>query len=251
MLKGRDALELKNEVYSVMYEKEEGHWWFRGRRAILQAVLRELELPGKARILDVGCGTGGNLNFLKRYGAVHGCDYAEEALRFCRLRGFDDVRSADVCALPYPDDSYDLVVCLDVLEHVRLDTIAFQELVRVTTPGGFILVTLPADPRLYSSFDCLSGHLRRYRKREMEELARRNDLSLERCSRYFSLVHPLTRFYMWRGDLVEGRVKWVQNMETIFPVSGPLLSALCALEAFLLRYIDFPWGSNLFALFRK
>ncbi len=217
----------------------------------MSRVLGGVRLPQGAKILDVGCGTGGNLVFLEKYGEVSGCDCAEEAIRYCRSRGCGDVRIADICELPYPDCSYDLVTCLDVLEHIPLDTVAFQELARVTKPHGFLLLTVPANPRLYSSFDCVSGHLRRYTVKEMRELGLKNGLRALRCSHYISLAHPLIRFYIRKGDLVRGNGRWIQDMETAYPASETALSILNRLEYVILRHFDLPWGSSLVSLFQK
>ena len=234
-------MKLHDQAYLAIYEKEEGHWWFRGRRAVLSELLKVLDLPARADILDVGCGTGGNLVFLKAYGNVDGCDYAEEALRYCAMRGFNHVRQADICDLPYTDESYDLITCLDVIEHVRLDTVAFSELARITRLGEYIIVTLPVNPRLYSSFDCLCGHLRRYTFEDMRVIAAANDLRLARTSCYTSLAHPVVRYYMYRGDLEKGRGDLDRGMESGLPGSNALLTALCRLEARLLRHVDLPW----------
>jgi SAM-dependent methyltransferase len=244
-------MKLRSEAYGSIYEKEEGHWWFRTRRAVLREMLREASLPPGARILDVGCGTGGNLRFLASYGEAEGCDCAEEALEYCARRGFQRTRLADACGLPYEDSTFDLVTCLDVLEHVRLDALAFSELARVTRPGGYVLVTLPAGPRLYSSFDCLCGHLRRYSPAQMRALAAGNGVRVVRLTRYTALAHPVVRLYMRRGDLIRGRGRFRQQMETVLPGANAALSLLGAAEAIILRHWDLCWGSSLASLFQK
>ncbi len=244
-------MKLRSEAYGSIYSKEEGHWWFRNRRAVLRGLLRELPLGPESRILDVGCGTGGNLEFLSAYGRAEGCDCAPEALEYCSRRGFHRTRLADACELPYPDGRFDLVTCLDVLEHVRLDSLAFSELARVTGTGGCVLVTLPAGPRLYSSFDCLCGHLRRYTERDLRAMAAANRLEVLRLSRYAALAHPLIVYYMRRGDFVRGRGRFRQQMETSLPGANAALSLLGLAEARLVRRFDFPWGSSMVALMRK
>ncbi len=244
-------MKLDDKAYQAIYETEEKHWWFRGRQALLTGLIAGLDLPARPRLLDVGCGTGGNISFLKDYGEVDGCDYAEEALRYCAMRGFDHVRQADICALPHAADSYDLVTCLDVIEHVRLDTMAFSELARVARPGGHIIVTLPVNPRLYSSFDCLCGHLRRYTRSDIRAIAAASGLDLERVSCYTALAHPVVRWYMFQGDIARGRGKLDKHIDTSLPRGNALLTAVCGLEARLLQRVDLPWGSSLFAVFRK
>lgn len=244
-------MKLDEKAYAVIFEKEDRHWWFQGRRKVLSALLDGLPRDGKWRILDVGCGTGGNFPFLSAYGEVEGCDYSEEAVRYCRLRGLEQVREASIYELPYEDDSFDLVTCLDVIEHLRLDLPAFRELYRVLRPGGYLLVTLPSRPGLYSDFDCLAGHLRRYTFGEVRRLLHLGGFQPLRLTSYTVLVHPLVRFYMWRGNLVGGRGEYTQGMETLFPGTHRVLEALLELEARLIARFDLRGGASLAALAKK
>jgi len=241
-------LKLEKRAYTTIYEKEDDHWWFLGRRKVLAALLDGVAPPGDWRILDVGCGTGGNFAFLDSYGAVEGCDYSEEAIRFCSLRGGHPVREASIYELPYDDQSFDLVTCLDVIEHLRFDLPAFLELMRVLKTGGYLLVTLPAGPHLYSDFDCLAGHLRRYRLAEVRTLLDRSGFEPLRLTCYTVLVHPLIRYYMWRGNLSSGRHKFTNGMEPVFSSSNRLLRWVQGLEARIISRWDLRRGSSLAAL---
>ncbi len=244
-------MKLEKQAYKSMYEKEDRHWWFVGRRMVLGALLDGLSPPGDWRVLDVGCGTGGNFPFLSRYGEVEGCDYSEEAVRYCRLRGGTAVREASIYELPYPDDSFDLVTCLDVIEHLRLDLPAFLELKRVAKRGGHVLATLPAGPGIYSDFDCLAGHLRRYTLPEVRLLMRESGLEVERLTGYTVLIHPLIRYYRRRGSFSGGDGKYTQAMETIFRPTNRLLVKALEVEAGLISRWDLRGGSSLAVLARK
>ncbi|MBC7228775.1 MAG: methyltransferase domain-containing protein [Actinobacteria bacterium] len=244
-------MKLEKQAYRSIYEKEDEHWWFLGRRRVLGALLDALDPPGDWRVLDVGCGTGGNFPFLSRYGEVEGCDYSEEAVRFCRLRGDVPVREASIYELPYADCSFDLVTCLDVIEHLRLDLPAFLELRRVARKGGRVLVTLPAGPGIYSDFDCLAGHLRRYTLPEVRLLMRESGLEIERLTGYTVLVHPLIRYYRRRGSISSGDGRYTQAMETIHRPTNHILVRALELEARLISRWDLRGGSSLAALARR
>jgi SAM-dependent methyltransferase len=244
-------MKLEKKAYKAIYEKEDTHWWFLGRRRILSTLLDGLRPDGNWRILDVGCGTGGNFSFLDNYGQVEGCDYSEEAIRFCLMRGTHPVREASIYELPYEDASFDLVTCLDVIEHLRLDLPAFRELNRVLKRGGFVLATLPMGPQLYSDFDCLSGHLRRYTAREIRLLLGKGGFEPLRMSCYAVLVHPLVRYYMWRGSLTNGRVGFTDGMEPLNPSSNRLLQLVLNLEARIISRWDLRRGSSVAVLARK
>src|SRR6185295_6773377 len=114
--------EMQQHTYAIMRRVEESHWWFVGRRAIirsfLQRVARDLKAGSTApalNILDVGCGTGANLEMLAEFGKAEGVDVSAEALSFCRARGLEQVKLGAAEALPYADNSFDLVTGLDVV----------------------------------------------------------------------------------------------------------------------------------------
>jgi SAM-dependent methyltransferase len=244
-------MKMEKKAYRGMYEREDSHWWFLGRRKVLGALLDGLELREGLRILDVGCGTGGNFPFLAGYGEVEGCDYSEEAIRFCRLRGGTPVQEASIYELPYEDGSFDLVTCLDVIEHLRFDLPAFRELARVLKPGGHLLATLPARPRLYSDFDCVAGHLRRYTLQQIRMLLREGGFETLRLTGYTAVIHPVVRFYKWKGSITDGRGDHSQGMDTIYPSTDRLLRFMLGLEARIISRWDLPGASSVAALARK
>lgn len=215
---------------------------------MLAALLAGVNPPGDWRVLDAGCGTGGNFSFLDAYGRVEGCDYSEEAIRFCNMRGTHLAQEASIYELPFKDASFDLVTCLDVIEHLRFDLPAFRELNRVLKPGGYLLVTLPSGPHLYNDFDCLAGHLRRYTKDEMELLLAESGFEPLRLTCYTALVHPLIRYYMWRGSITSGRNKYTQGMQTLIPSSNRILRLAQDLEARIVSRHDLRRGSSAAAL---
>ena len=145
-----------------MLAVDEHHWWYRGRRRIIRAELERLPLPRPARVLDAGCGSGRTLQELVRYGEVTGIELNEEAAELARSRGLGEVRVGRLEELPWPDQSFDLITCLDVIEHTPDDRPALAELHRVCRPGGWLLVTVPAYPALWSLHDEANHHYRRY-----------------------------------------------------------------------------------------
>lgn len=154
---------MKEEEYEKMFLLEDFYWWFKGRRKIVLSVLRDLQ-PGM--VLDVGCGTGGNLLLFD--GQVVGLDISLRALSFAKRRG----SNAWLCqgkaeALPFKNDTFDLVLALDLLEHLPDDVQGLREMYRVLKKGGTLLVTVPAYKFLWSEHDEALGHFRRYSKGEI------------------------------------------------------------------------------------
>jgi len=158
---------MKETAYREHYEVEDRHWWYRGRWAVVEALLSRVELPPDPRILDAGCGTGGNLVKFGRIGEASGVEPSPEAVGFCRERGLERVQQTGLEALPFEDASFDLVAATDVVEHVAAEQQALRELRRVAVRGGTMLLTVPAYMWLWSPEDVNLHHQRRYTKRRL------------------------------------------------------------------------------------
>ncbi len=142
---------MKSDTFACEAEVEEKHWWFVGRRRLFGGVIRDLTLAKEAAILDVGTSTGTNLRMLRDlgYSNVTGVDLNDDAIRYCKSKGFPDVRKGNICELPFADNSFDLVLATDIIEHVDDDLAALREVLRVVRPGGTALVTVPAFKSLW------------------------------------------------------------------------------------------------------
>jgi SAM-dependent methyltransferase len=159
---------MESWLYPRLYELEDRHWWFRGRRAVIRALLERGEAPAHPRVLDAGCGTGRNLAELRAGAAtLHGVDSAPEAVEFCRKRGLDGVTESELDVLPFQDASFDLLLATDVVEHLDDDVGALRELRRVAAPGARLLLTVPAYQWLWSAHDESHQHRRRYTRPEL------------------------------------------------------------------------------------
>jgi SAM-dependent methyltransferase len=167
---------------------DEHHWWYRGRRRIIRAELDRLALPPGAGVLDAGCGSGRTLQELVDYGQVSGIELNEEAAELARGRGHGDVRVGRLEELPWDDETFDLVTCLDVVEHVPDDRAALAELRRVCRPGGWLLVTVPAYQALWSLHDEANHHYRRYSRSSLRAAATAAGWTLTRLTSFNSLL---------------------------------------------------------------
>ena len=169
-------------------EVDEHHWWYRGRRRVIRAELDRLPLPSAARVLDAGCGSGRTLQELVDYGDVSGIELNTEAAELARGRALGDVEVGRLEELPWEDATFDLITCLDVIEHVPDDTAALAELLRVCRPGGWLLVTVPAYQALWSRHDEANHHYRRYSRAALRAAAGAAGWQLERMSSFNSLL---------------------------------------------------------------
>jgi SAM-dependent methyltransferase len=182
MIDRMDEAELQ-----AMLATDERHWWYRGRRRVVRAVLDDLALAAGARILDAGCGSGRMLDELAGYGAVSGIDVSESAAAAARARGHEDIRVGPLETLPWENATFDLVTAFDVIEHTPDDRSTLRELLRVTRPCGRALITVPAYQRLFSAHDVVNHHYRRYERATLFAAARAAGWEPER-STYFNSV---------------------------------------------------------------
>jgi SAM-dependent methyltransferase len=179
----------------TMLEVDEHHWWYRGRRTIIGVELERLPLPRETHILDAGCGSGRTLQELARYGAVSGIELDPDAAAVAGGRGDYDVRTGRLEELPWEDETFDLVTCLDVIEHTPDDRATLAELLRVTRPGGWLLLTVPAYQALWSAHDVANHHYRRYERRPLREVCTAAGWEVRRVTSFNSLLLPVAAVY--------------------------------------------------------
>ena len=172
------------------HQAEDRHWWYRGRRTVLDGVIAGLSLPDGARILDAGCGSGRNMVELARLGTVTGVELSETSVALARERDVGEVIAGSVLEMPFADDSFELAVSLDVIEHLEDDLGALRELRRTVAPGGALLLTVPAYQWLWSGHDEINHHHRRYTRRTLQRVAEQAGWSQVRTTYFNSLLLP-------------------------------------------------------------
>jgi len=248
--------EMQQHTYAIMRRVEQSHWWFVGRRQIIRSFLvrlfRDLKTSGQgstANILDVGCGTGANLEMLSEFGAAEGVDVSTEALSFCQARGLQQVKLGAAEALPYDDNSFDLATGLYVVEHLDDDLAGLKEMRRVLRPGGRALLFVPAFMFLWGVQDDISNHRRRYTLEGLKDVVRRAGFEVERATYVnISFFTPilLGRLFMRATGLRPES----ENNITIGFLNG-VLGKLLAAERGPLRYLNFPFGVSIICVARR
>jgi SAM-dependent methyltransferase len=239
-------------LMKAMLELDEHHWWYRGRREIVRTELDRLELPGEAGILDAGCGSGRELQDLAAYGSVHGVELDPDAAAYAEARGLGEVKVGTVEELPWDDGAFDLITCLDVLEHVPDDQRALIELRRVCKSGGWLLVTVPAYPSLWSLHDRANHHFRRYSRGSVREAALGAGWELRRLTAFNSiLLAPAALLRLaQRGRVPDS--DYSPELELVPPwLNGLLERPLQAEARWLARGRTLPAGLSLMALLKN
>jgi len=238
---------MKADEFKKMAALEDAHWWFRGRRYLLRALVRRLGLR-KALILDAGCGTGFAGKELAAAGKVVSLDATEAAF------GPDFEGTSCISTIektPFPDGAFDLIVAMDLIEHLEDDQPALQEMNRICKPGGFLFVTVPAFQSLFSSHDKALGHYRRYSAAGLARSVRAGGFKVEKLSYTVTSVFPIAAAYrtLRRKKSVED-----STATDLFPVPEPfnyILTLLMRAESSLVWHIGLPFGLTAFVLARK
>ena len=236
----------------VLLDIDEHHWWYRGRRRIVRAELDRLALAPEAQILDAGCGSGRMLQELAGYGQVSGIELDDDAAELAAQRGWGEVKVGRLEELPWEDGAFDLITSLDVVEHTPDDRVALAELRRVSKPGGWLLVTVPAYQTLWSLHDVANHHFRRYNQATLARPARDAGWQVERMTFFNSLpLAPaaVVRLAQRRKRMDDG---YTPNVELSPPWLNSALDVPMRAEArWLGRGRRLPAGLSLLALLRN
>jgi len=233
---------------AVHMEEDRSHWWFRGRLAVLLASLRRALPPRRLRLLELGCGSGNVLAALAEFGDVVGMDAHSDLTAAARAAGLD-VRVGHL-----PDDLgvapgwADVVLLLDVIEHVDDDVATLRAARAGVGEGGVLVVTVPAYRWLWSGHDEVLGHRRRYTAGELRAAVERAGFRVVRVSYFNTLLFPfLIAVRGWkrlRGD----RGHDLHRPST--PLNW-LLERVFALERHLVPRVRLPFGASLLLIGRR
>jgi len=238
---------MEREVYEAMAEHDERHWWYRGRRKVVaELIRRKVPLPRDARLLEIGCGTGHNLPMLGEFGQVDALEIDPIARGMAEKRLGRTVLSSPLPAIEgVPDDTYDMVAALDVIEHIPDDAAALEGIARVLKPGGKLLMTVPAHQWMWSAHDVVNHHQRRYSRRDFKRLVDNSPLNLESIGYLNSLLFPVAM-----AQRLASKITGKEDAN-LAPPAEPINQALervFALERRVIGRIPLPPGLSLFAV---
>jgi SAM-dependent methyltransferase len=235
---------------------EARHFWFRGFRFFVTPFLYQVtEGRSEPLLLDCGCGTGNNLELLGRFGRAYGFDLAPIGLKIGREAGRTRLARASVTAVPFPNDTFDVVTSFDVLYSLEEpdEHAAVAEMHRVLKPGGFVLVNVAAMESLRGDHSILSREVRRYDRTSLSRLMTRAGFSIERLTYTNAVLFPamaLARAVQRRRGLSAEHEADQEIRVPAAPVNLALTAAL-RLESWWLRVVDNPFGSSLLCVARK
>jgi len=241
---------MERAVFDRMAELDQHHWWFIARRRILDSLIKRVVRPPQdARILEVGCGTGHNIPMLKEFGTVEASELDHSARTLANARHPGIVKEARLPDLSmFERNAYDLIALLDVLEHVPDDLASLRAIHRRLKPGGALLLTVPANPWMWSAHDAAHHHFRRYTRANLEDLFLRAGLEVQLLSYFNSLLFPLIA-----AARAVGKITRRESADDRLPrdVVNSALKRVFGLEAGLIGRVPMPFGVSLVAVVRR
>jgi SAM-dependent methyltransferase len=243
---------MDSELYPLMAKVEDSHWWFCARRSIVASMLSRLDLSPGARILEPGCGTGGNFAMLARFGAVYAMDADSDACKFSSARKIAIVEPGQLPdRVPFERVGFDLVVMTDVLEHLDRDQETLSVLRERLKPGGWLLATVPAFSWLWSVHDVTHHHQRRYVAGDLRALFERAGYTVTYLSYYNFLLFPAIAAARLLGRLRKSSPQHDHDLRGHSGLVNSLLRTVFSSERYAVGHVSVPFGVSLLVLARR
>lgn len=196
------------------------HCWLRGKKDLIDILLSKIiktkKTGVKLKILNIGAGSGYDLEVINKYGDVYVIDINKKVLGLIPKNLCNEKKVGDACRIPYKNDFFDLVVSFDVLEHISDDSAATSEIYRVLNKNGYFVFSVPAFQSLFSSHDRVLGHKRRYNKKGLKVLLSKfRDLKLNYWNAIFFPPIAVLRILKKRSSKADYN-KFPQLMHSFF-----------------------------------
>ncbi len=238
---------MERVVYDQMAALDQRHWWYVARRKVLTDLIRRrVQPPVNSRLLEIGCGTGHNLEMLRQFGDVDALEVDETARSLAEKRLGKPVFAAPLPELEgIPKREYDVVAALDVVEHIPDDKAAIEGIARLLKPGGKLVATVPAHQWMWSAHDVVNHHQRRYSKGGLKRLIDGSPLRLESLGYFNSLLFPVAV-----AERLASKLRGKEDADLSLPpeLLNQALERVFAAERGLIGRVPLPPGLSLFAI---
>ena len=248
---------MEKAEYKKEYILENKNWWYVSKRKlVLKNIRKYLPKRKNLKILDVGCGTGIVLKMLEKYGTVYGIDIDDQAIHFCKKRELNNIKKANIENIPYKDNYFDIITCLDVLYHEKVnDKKALCEFHRILKKDGIIIVNDVAFNFLKSKHDIVYHARQRYTKKELNEKITKAGFNVVKSTYWnFFLFLPVAFVRLSRKLFInknEDISKIKSDINDIPETMNFFLLNLLKLERYLLNYTTLPFGISIMTVAKK
>ena len=240
---------MEKYLYDDLFELEDTHWWHISKRLTVKTLILKFCKKKKLKILDMGCGTGKNLAELGIFGDVFGIDTSRDAIAYCKDRGLSQVRRGSTYRSGFGANAFDLVTLLDVLEHTD-EHKTLSEVRRILVPGGEILITVPAFAWLWSKWDDVLHHKRRYSKNMLKEVLVSEGFEVVKISYLYSFL-IIPAFLVRSIKSLSSNKSYSSDFKLTSPIINKLMILVCDLERILMMWASIPFGTSLVVLAKK
>lgn len=240
---------MQNYLYRDLYNLEESHWWHISKRRIVANYIKHYLKKKTAKILDVGCGTGKNLESFKEFGEIYGLDSSKEAMEFCKKRGLKNIKLGEAEKMPFKASSFDVVTLLDVLEHTD-DNKTLREVYRVLRKDGILIITVPAFSWLWSNWDKVLHHKRRYNKNDIINILKKNSFAVTYISYLYSfLVLPALIIRKIKQKLL--KKEYTSDFRLSNSLLNWIMNYITKIEFKIAQKISIPVGTTILVIAKK
>ena len=244
---------MDKSVYKLAGQLRYNHWWFIGRGKIISKYLSDQVKKSGNKVLDIGCGAGTSIDILRPLGQVWGIDVSSQAIKESRNCGYFSLEKADIGSYHKYNHFFDLVACLDVLEHLNDDDGVLKKIKTLLKRNGKLLITVPAFMFLWSENDNAVHHFRRYTAKELTNKLKKNGFQVVKISYFNFLLFP-----MFIGWLVFSKIVGLINSNKRKSMLGykipclfnKILSIIFAFEARIVS-VDVPFGLSIVCVAKK
>ncbi|MFN3551297.1 MAG: class I SAM-dependent methyltransferase [Endomicrobiia bacterium] len=237
---------MKKNLYQQMYLQEEYYWWHIAKRKLVVNFIPKTN----CKILDVGCGTGKLMEELLQNGhLVYGIENEPTAIEFCKKRGIEKIQIFNLEEnLNIDNDSFDVITCLDVLEHIEKDENLIKEFKRIVKPSGILILTVPSYMWLWSYWDEILGHKRRYNKKILFEKMQKVGFQIVKISHFYSFLLPIAIVFRVIKSIAKKRTSDFIDIPNFI---NKILLFLSALEREIIKRNILPFGLSIFVVAKK
>ncbi|MBU1626456.1 class I SAM-dependent methyltransferase [bacterium] len=248
---------MERSEYKTLYDFEDSYWWYLGQKHTILKLLTTyvgLDKIKEFKILDAGCGTGGNLQLLEDFTKSFGFDYSQVALTFCKKRGQRFLCRGSVVEPPFKPESFDFILSMDVLcnKTIKDKFMVVKNIRDLLKPGGYLLINLPAFHSLMGEHDLAVHTDKRFSMSETKQMLKEADLDIVRIIYFNTLLFPIIGLTRLLNKMkTKNKEVYSSDFKKLPPIINSLLFNLLKFEASYMKYFNIPFGLSIMALAQK